>query len=123
MATDSPTYYIAVETFYPCCYEPTSSNIRVRPLEGQGVSTDLRVEFSKKRRDLFPVGTVFVIEAKLTDRQGGSFIYSYFGWSYATIDRDVAIDLIDQKKLGFFSTAMFTGLYSLKPLGAKIYFD
>lgn len=29
----------------------------------------------------YPVGTVFLLKAKLTDREGGTmFFYSYFGW-------------------------------------------
>lgn len=115
-------YYVAVETFAPYMSEPSSSFIRVRPLEGQGVSTLLRVECDRSiLRHGFPIGTVFILQAKLTDREGGQFIYSYFGWEYCTIDRQTAESLIKQEKIGFFRSARFISLFDFKQYGVEIY--
>lgn len=58
--------------------EPSDATIRVRPLDGQGVSTGLRVECNREMRHLYPVGTIFRITAKLTSREGGTpFLYSH----------------------------------------------
>ena len=70
--------YLLVETFKPTIHEPTDAKIRVRPLPGQGVPTDLRVECSRSIREKYPVGTVFRIWAKLTDMEGTDFIYSHY---------------------------------------------
>lgn len=118
----APYYNIAVETFIPEEPEPTAATIRVRPLEGQGVSTNLRVECSRSiMRNNFPIGTVFILEAKLTDRQGSKFIYSYFGRAYAQIDRTIANTLIEKHQLGFFSSALSYGVHKFENFGAKVF--
>lgn len=115
-------YYVAVETFIPSTPEPTWASIRVRPLKGQGVSTDLRVECDRSlMRHGFPLGTVFILQAKLTDREGSQFIYSYFDWDYCVIDRATAETLINKKELGFYATARFFSLTKFKMYGAEIY--
>lgn len=51
---------------------------------------DLHVECSKGLSDTkrHPLGTVFRIKAKLTDREGGrEFLYSYWGWDYEVVSR------------------------------------
>lgn len=101
---------IAVENFIPDLYEPTSSVIRVRPLADQNVSQNLRVECSKGcLRSSFPLGTVFLLKAKLTNRQGAPFIYSYFNHPFYVIKREDAERLIKEKRLGFFESAIFRG--------------
>lgn len=47
----------------------------------------MHVECSKDLSRKFPVGTVFQIRAKLTDRKGeGEFLYSYHGWKFEVIE-------------------------------------
>ena len=93
---------LAVETIANP-HEPSRAGIRVRPLPGQGVRTNLRVECSNTMRDMFPVGTVFILRAKLTSRQSlGVFIYSWFGWGYDVVSREEADALIRARKIGFF---------------------
>lgn len=123
MAKQNAAYfYVAVETFTPCPPEPTWADIRVRPLEGQGISTSLRVECDRfLMRHRFPIGTVFILKAKLTDREGGPFLYSYFDWDYCTIDRQTADILIKQKNIGFFESARYVSLSKFKAYGAKLY--
>lgn len=44
-------------------------------------SHDLLTECKKDFMRKYPVGTMFHLKAKLTDREnGGMFFYSYFGW-------------------------------------------
>jgi len=68
--------YIIVETFHNPG-EPSSAKRRVRPLPGQGFSTELRVECSRTMRLSADVGSLFRLWVKLTDKEGGTpFLYS-----------------------------------------------
>jgi hypothetical protein len=56
--------------------------VRIRPMPGQAYSPYLSVACSSRLRDtsLYPVGTCFLLSAKLTDRQGGTpFLYAWHG--------------------------------------------
>ena len=86
--------YYAVETFRPG-YEQSSASVRVRPLPGQGLSTDMRVECSRQMRKNHPIGTIFKIQAKITDREGGtSFLFSSHTWPYTVLTSEQAQDFI-----------------------------
>lgn len=67
--------HIIIETFRQYG-EPSSSKVRARPLAGQGLPTDLRVECSKKMRLDHPVGSLFKVWASVTDREGTTFVYT-----------------------------------------------
>lgn len=68
--------YVIVETSYPGG-ESSSAKIRVRPVEGQGFPTAMRVECSRAMRESAPVGTQFRLWVKQTSREGGVlFLYS-----------------------------------------------
>lgn len=72
---------IKAETFIPESHESTDAKIRVRPLEGQGLSTDLRITCPRKVRDEFPVGTKFEMRVKMCQREDGSYyLYNYHSW-------------------------------------------
>lgn len=69
---------IVIETFR-AQGEPSGSQVRARPLPGQGLSTELRVECAKRIRHDFPAGSLFRVRAKLTDREGGTpFVYTNY---------------------------------------------
>lgn len=89
---------VAVETY---CNkgEASSAQIRARPLPGQGFPVDMKVEFSRKMRALYPVGTVFVIQATVVDRGASSFLYSSYQWPCKVIARSEAEKLIASRKL------------------------
>ncbi|SFU86675.1 hypothetical protein [Pseudoduganella namucuonensis] len=56
--------------------------VRVCPVPGQAYSPSLYVHCSKAMSDvnLYPLGTRFLVSAKLTDRLGGTpFLYVYHG--------------------------------------------
>lgn len=95
------THYrkVAIETFWNPG-EPSSRSLRARPLPGQGLSLNTRVECSAAMRSNHPAGTVFIIQAKLTDKQGGlPFLYTHYNWPYRVVDRVEAAALIATKKL------------------------
>jgi len=70
----------------------SSSKVRCRPIAGQGLPTDMFVECSKKMRMAHPVGTLFEIQAKVTDREGGNhFVYTSSQWEYRVVPENEII--------------------------------
>lgn len=68
-----------METFYPKEMAGRHGEVHVKPLPDQGYDTSLFVSCSRKIRDstLYPVGTVFKLSVKLTDREGGGeYLYA-----------------------------------------------
>jgi hypothetical protein len=54
----------------------------VRPVNGQAFSPEMRVECSRRLRDtaVYPLGTCFLVLAKMTDRLGGEpYLYVHHG--------------------------------------------
>ena len=78
---------ILVETYF--AIKPgKSSRIHVRPVAGQGYATDADVECSRSMRVSAPVGSVFKVYAKLTDRESGKdFYYSHHSWPLELVER------------------------------------
>jgi hypothetical protein len=69
---------VAVESFT----DPRTGRVGIRPISGQAYATSLRVQCSRALSDpeRYPVGTRFLISAKLTDRLGGEpFLYAWHG--------------------------------------------
>jgi hypothetical protein len=65
---------VAVESF------DDRGTVRVRPLVGQAYHPLLRVQCSRALVTDHPLGTRFLVQAKLTDRLGGPpFLYVYHG--------------------------------------------
>lgn len=78
---DEPYQTVLVESFVASRTSGLHGAVHVRPCPGQGLPTNLHIECSKRLTRDYPVGTVFRIRAKLTDREGsGEFLYSYHGW-------------------------------------------
>jgi hypothetical protein len=89
--------YYAVETFRNPS-EQSSASVRVRPLPGQGLPTDMRVECSRKMRKSHALRTIFKIQAKITDREGGTtFLYSSHNWPYTVITFKESEEFIKNK--------------------------
>ena len=73
----------------------SNASIRVSPLPGQGVDPNMKVECSRKMRSDHPVGTLFKICGKLTNRDGGtSFLYCHFNEPYEIVTQEAASQLI-----------------------------
>ena len=87
---DDYAYYV-IET-YRAAGEPSANAIRARPLPGQSLSADLKVECPVKMREGHKVGTKYKIRAKITDREGGTpFLYTSYHWGYTVLnDEQVA---------------------------------
>ncbi|HEU4373853.1 MAG TPA: hypothetical protein VFS02_10205 [Telluria sp.] len=77
MARDSWAYReVAVESFI----DPRSGAVRIRPMAGQAFAPTLPVRCGRRLREAYPPGTRFLLNAKLTDRQGGApFLYAWHG--------------------------------------------
>lgn len=72
-----------------------SSGVRARPLAGQGLEPSMNVECSSKMRKGYPVGTKFVISAKITNKEGGpDFLYCHYNSSYQVISDQEAVEHI-----------------------------
>lgn len=59
-----------------------AGKVEIRPLPGQAFSPALPVQCSRRLRDVqqYPVGSKFLLFAKLTDRLGGpQFLYAWHG--------------------------------------------
>jgi hypothetical protein len=71
--------------------EASVSSVRARPYPGQKFSTHMNVECSKRMRAEYPVGSIFLVKAKLTDREGGGqFLYTHHSWSFRVLTEDEA---------------------------------
>jgi hypothetical protein len=87
MAQSNPYEWIVVESYKPTRTSGLHGPIHVRPVAGQGYSTDLQVECSRSLVRDFPLGTRFRLRVKLTDREsGGEYLYSYWGWAFDVLD-------------------------------------
>jgi len=87
---------IVIETYEPHG-EPSSEKVRARPMHGQGLSTESKVSCSRKMREGHPIGTRFIIQAKVTDREGGThYLYSNPAWPYKIVTDEEAGSFINK---------------------------
>lgn len=90
---------IAIQT-YRNSGEASSKSIRARPLPAQGIATTMKVECSAEMRTAHPIGTVFIVKAKIISRGGGSpFVYTSWQWPYTITTLKEAQSQIDSGKL------------------------
>ena len=79
MARDLHAYReVAVESVI----DPRTGGLVMRPMAGQAFAPTMRVQCARSMRDpaLYPAGTRFLVNAKLTDRLGGRpFLYAWHG--------------------------------------------
>jgi hypothetical protein len=81
---------VIIET-YKAIKEQSSNKIRVRPITGQGLSTDAKVSCNETIRYNNPLGTKFRARAKITDRQGGTqFLYTNPHGKYTVVSDEEA---------------------------------
>lgn len=73
----------------------SSHSIRARPIPGQGLDTNMHVECSSSMRKKHPVGTKLLIQAKITDKEGGTpFLYSHYNWPYKVVTDEAVKEFI-----------------------------
>jgi len=79
MARDTWAYKeVAVES----ALDPWTGQPHIRPVSGQAFSSAMRVHCSRQLLDLarYPLGTRFLLSAKITDRLGGEpYLYAWHG--------------------------------------------
>lgn len=79
MARDVHAYReVAVESVA----DPRTGALAIRPMAGQAFAPTMRVQCARSMRDpaIYPAGTRFLVNAKLTDRLGGRpFLYAWHG--------------------------------------------
>ena len=78
---------IKVEGYKPHITSGLHGEVHIRPLPGQTpYEPDMHVECAKELSSEYPVGTKFIIKAKITSRQGGKpFVYSRYSWAYTVL--------------------------------------
>ncbi len=79
MAKINPYEMVLVESFIPNDPSGKHGKVHIRPVAGGKYSPELAVECSKKLSRDYPIGTKFMLQAKLTDREGGGeYLYSSY---------------------------------------------
>lgn len=74
------------------------SKIRVRPIAGQGIDTSLKVECSKKMREMYPVGTKFKLFLKIIiPKDNREFFYAHFNAPYEVLTDEEVKDFLNKK--------------------------
>ena len=71
---------VVLETYYQV-KSGKSSCVHARPIEGQGkFLPEMDAECSRTMRRQHPVGTKFLVWAKIIDREGTGFVYTSWRW-------------------------------------------
>ena len=87
MAQDNPYEMVLVESYILTEQSGKHGKVHIRPIAGHKYSPDLDVACSKKLSRDYPVGTRFVLQAKLTDLEGGGeYLYSSYRWKYEVVE-------------------------------------
>lgn len=84
------SYYrdVLIQTYYGS-NTTSSDGIRARPYPGQGLDVLMNVECSSRMRKSNPVGTVFLLQAKVTSREGGTpFLYAHHNAQYRVVSTE-----------------------------------
>jgi hypothetical protein len=95
---EEPYILMVVETYLESG-SGLHGDLHVRPIAGQSVSPHLRVRFPKALRSAHPLGTRFLVYAKLTDREGGNdFVHTNHAWDVEVLGPPPAGDDLKYKK-------------------------
>lgn len=77
--------------------------VQIRPVPGQAFSPELLVQCSRRMTDtsVHPLGTRFLLSAKLTDRLGGTpYLYAWHGDAEHVLSAAEARRFLDEFKRG-----------------------
>lgn len=77
-------FYAIIETFQTT-EEFSHNSIRARPLAGQGLPTNMRVECSTAMRNNHPAGSKIKIRAQIKHTGSAPHLYTYFRWNYEVL--------------------------------------
>jgi hypothetical protein len=85
---NEPTVKVMVESYKAEHTSGMHGDIHVRPVDGQGYPTNINVRCPREMKQNYPVGTRFWIQAKLTDREGGTdFLSTHHSWPWDVVDK------------------------------------
>ena len=80
--------WVEVESYKADRTSGLHGEIHVRPVEGQGFPTDMRVECPKQMKTNYPVGSRFRIQAMVKDYEtGAACLYTSWRWAYDVLSR------------------------------------
>ena len=86
MAQDDHYENVLVESFVPKDPSGKHGKVHIRPVSGGKYASNIAVECAKKLSRDYPVGTRFMLQAKLTDREGcGEYLYSSYRWEFEVV--------------------------------------
>lgn len=75
----------------------SKASVRAHPIDGQGIDTSMNVECSSRMRKKNPVGTLFLLEAKVVRREGGTpFLYAHHQAPYKIVSEREARDFLSR---------------------------
>jgi hypothetical protein len=77
-------FYVIIETLQ-APGEFSHNSIRARPITGQGLPANMRVECSTSMRKKHPVGTKIKIWAQKKQTGYASHLYTHFSWEYKVL--------------------------------------
>jgi hypothetical protein len=76
----------------------SNKSVRARAIEGQGLDTTMKVACSSPMRKNNPVGSLFLLDAKVTNKEGGTpFLYAHYDSPYKIISEHEAKELLSKK--------------------------
>ena len=91
-------FYVVIETF-ETLGEFSHNSIRARPMPGQGLPTNMRVECSTAMRKKYPVGSKIKIWAQKKQTGMSAHLYSHFSWEYKVLtDKEAKAFIQSQNK-------------------------
>lgn len=83
---EEPFFDILVESFDGGNVSGRRGRLHVRPVAGQGLDTSLYVECSREMREDYPLGTMFIVTGKLSNRKGGvEYLKCPHQWGYSVV--------------------------------------
>jgi len=84
-------FYAVIETFQTSG-EFSHNSIRARPIPGQGLPINMRVECSTAMRKKYPIGSKIKIWAQRKQTGVSAHLYTHFSWEYKILtDHEVEL--------------------------------
>ena len=72
----------------------TSKSVRASPVSGQDLDTSMKAECSSSMRKNHPISSLFLLEAKPTDKEGTPFLYAHYNTQYKVISEQEAKEFL-----------------------------
>jgi hypothetical protein len=83
---DEPYFEVLVESFDGGNASGRHGRLHVRPVAGQGLDISLYVACPREMREDYPLGTMFMVTGKLSNREGGvEYLQCPHQWGYSVM--------------------------------------